>query len=341
MAKFWVWVGQGPEETTDDEWQRRFDAWKEAGIDAVLPEVVFNGGARYGSDHLPVRARWMEQIFPLVQAAGLEFHCWMHMMCNTMEPIHDEHPEWWNVNREGKDSWNHPAYVDYYRFLCPSRPEVHAFLQKRLKELAAWDVDGLHIDYIRHPDVILASTLQPKYGIVQDREYPPYDYCYCEVCRAGFAETHGVDPLEMEDPTASEEWFQYRCDLITTLVNEHLIPVGRAAGKQMTAAVFPNWQNVRQQWGRWQLDHVLPMLYHPFYDEPIDWIGDRVREEIAFLEHGEPLSAGVMLGGMSDDDVRRMIEVSLEAGAAGVSFFSSGNLDEGKLAVIKAAARGA
>jgi hypothetical protein len=218
---------------------------------------------------------------------------------------------------------------------------VHAFLQKRLKELAAWDVDGLHIDYIRHPDVILASTLQPKYGIVQDREYPPYDYCYCEVCRAGFAETHGVDPLEMEDPTASEEWFQYRCDLITTLVNEHLIPVGRAAGKQMTAAVFPNWQNVRQQWGRWQLDHVLPMLYHPFYDEPIDWIGDRVREEIAFLEHGEPLSAGVMLGGMSDDDVRRMIEVSLEAGAAGVSFFSSGNLDEGKLAVIKAAARGA
>lgn len=334
--KFWVWFGY-EEGTSNEEWKRRFGTWREHGIDALLPEVITNGGAFYGSQHLPVRAEWFEQILPLARAEGFEVHAWMHMMCNTMKPIHDKHPEWWNVNRDGQNSWDHPAYVGYYRFLCPSRPPVHEFLQKRLHELSQYDIDGLHLDYIRHPDVILAETLQPKYDIVQDKEYPPYDYCYCDHCRAGFEETHGTDPLKLPDPTASKEWFQYRCDLITTLVNDKLIPVGRAAGKQMTAAVFPNWQHVRQQWGRWKLDHVLPMLYQDFYNEDIDWIGEKITEEIAFLEHGEPLSAGVMIGQASADEVRRMIEVSMKAGAAGVSFFAGGALNEERLQVVRQA----
>ena len=104
-----------------------------------------------------------------------------------MDSVHAEHPEWYNVNRNGDNSWDHPAYVGYYRFLCPSRPGVHEFLQKRVRELSAFDVDGVHLDYIRYPDVILAESLQPHYDIVQDKEYPQYDYCYCDVCRAGFA----------------------------------------------------------------------------------------------------------------------------------------------------------
>jgi hypothetical protein len=141
----------------------------------------------------------------------------------------------------------------------------------------------------------------------------------------------------MEDPTASPEWFQYRCDLITSLVNDKLIPVGREAGKQMTAAVFPNWQHVRQQWGKWKLDHVLPMLYHCFYNADIPWIGEKVREEIAFLDYGEPLSAGVMLGRTSAEDFEQMIEVSLATGAAGLSVFNAGDFDDEKLLALKAA----
>ena len=39
------------------------------------------------------------------------------------------------------------------------------------------ELTGIRLDYIRQLDVILASGLQPSYGIVQDREYPEYDYC--------------------------------------------------------------------------------------------------------------------------------------------------------------------
>lgn len=41
-------------------------------------------------------------------------------------------------------------------------------------------------DMIRYPDVILAEGLWAKYGLHMDREYPRFDYCYCDNCVEGF-----------------------------------------------------------------------------------------------------------------------------------------------------------
>lgn len=77
-------------------------------------------------------------------------------------------------------------------------------------------------------EVILASALQPKYDVVQDREYPEHDYCYCDVCRSMFRDQHGIDPLELEDPSLNAEWRQFRCDRITQIVKEVARPIARA-----------------------------------------------------------------------------------------------------------------
>lgn len=103
---------------------------------------------------------------------------------------------------------------------------VHEFLKRRVSELAQYDdLTGTHLDYIRQLDVILASSLQPKYGIIQDREYPEFDYCYCDVYRQGFAAESGIDPIDLDDPSASEQWRQYRYDLITRIVNAEFGPL--------------------------------------------------------------------------------------------------------------------
>ena len=296
--KNWMWVSPTRREAaSDDVWKSRLGRWREAGIDAILPEIFNNHAAHYGSEHLPVAERWLEQLLPLARAAGVEVHAWMHTMTCNIDSVHDEHPEWYNVNGRGESSWEKPAYVHYYRFLCPSRPAVHEFLKRRVRELAQYDeLDGIHLDYIRHPDVILAESLQPRYAIVQDREYPEYDYCYCDVCRSGFKEMHGADPMDLEDPSTDRNWRQYRYDLITHIVNDELVPVGRKRGKAMTAAVFPNWEHVRQQWSNWDLDAVLPMLYHSFYNEDLQWIGEEVREGIARQKHGAPLFSHLRVG---------------------------------------------
>ncbi len=324
--KHWTWVTMDLD-TTDEEWRRQFARWRAAGIDAILPEVVSNSAAAYGSAHLPVRGPWLERLLPLAAAAGLEVHAWIHIMpCNIPE-VYREHPEWYAVNRLGESTADRPPYVSYYRFLCPSRAEVQEFVARRVRELAAYDgLAGIHLDYIRFPDVILAEGLQPRYNLVQDREYPQFDYCYCEVCRRLFRAAGGQDPLEMADPTVDPAWRQFRYDRISNLVVQVLAPIARAAGKQLTAAVFPNWEHVRQEWHTWGLEAAFPMLYHSFYNADLEWIGARCREEVDRLPAGVPLYSGLFVPALKREEIGPAVRVSVANGARGVSLFAARSL---------------
>ncbi|MFH1571127.1 MAG: family 10 glycosylhydrolase [Gemmatimonadota bacterium] len=335
--KHWTWFGPS-EGTGDDEWRRTFATMRASGIDAVLPEVVNTHEAHYASQHLPVAEPWLERILPMAHAEGLEVHAWMHTMTCNIPAVYEAHREWYSVNGLDESSADKPAYVDYYKFLCPSRPEVQEFVARRVRELAAIDeLDGVHLDYIRYPDVILAPALQPRYRIVQDREYPQYDYCYCEVCRRDFREQTGVDPKDLADPSADAAWRQFRYDRITRLVNRVLVPEGRRRGKAMTAAVFPNWENVRQNWYRWDVDAVLPMLYHRFYNEEIEWIGRQCARGVANLPGEVRLYSGVQVPRRAPEQLAQMVQVSMAGGAAGVSLFSARSMSEELWKVFAAA----
>jgi len=326
--KNWAWV------TTDvgpsaGEWEKRFALMRRSGIDAVLPEI-FNGyKAYYGSKHLPVGEAWLEKLLPLAKGEGLEVHAWMWTMPCMVEEVCRQHRDWYVVNRKGESAVDRPAYVDYYKFLCPSRPEVREFLRTRVRELAEYgDLDGIHLDYIRYPDVILPEALQPRYHIRQDREYPEYDYCYCSVCVDAFREESGIDIRNVEDPAACVPWRQFRYDRITHLVNDVLIPAAHESRKPVTAAVFPNWEMVRQEWPAWNLDSVLPMLYHRMYGKNTDWIKEETERGIALLHDRRPLYSGLLAYDISPEDLAQAIEAALDGGANGVVIFPAQAMSE-------------
>lgn len=320
--KNWVWITTD-DERPDEEWKKEFATIRAAGINAVLPEIYNGSFAFYGSAHLPVKSRWLERIIPLAHAEGLEVHAWMWTMPCNIDQIVTGHPDWYSVNRKGESASDKPAYVPYYKFLCPSHPEVRQFVQTTVRELSEiGGLDGVHLDYVRYPDVILAEGLQPKYHIAQDREYPEYDYCYCDVCKADFKKETGIDLSSLLDPTSSKEWRQFRYDRITRLVNDDLIPVILKGGKAATAAVFPNWQNVRQEWSRWNLDAALPMLYHGFYNKDIAWIGEMTAEEIKALHKPIPVYSGLFVPQLKPDSLAEAVTVALGSGAGGVSLFA-------------------
>jgi uncharacterized lipoprotein YddW (UPF0748 family) len=192
-------------------------------------------------------------------------------------------------------------------------------------------VDGVHFDYLRHCDVILPVALWSKYGLVQDREYPEFDFCYCAACREAFTRQTGADPLGLPDPTADAAWRRFRWDGVTGLVHR-LAAAVRAAGKPVTAAVFPTpaiaRRLVRQAWDEWPLDAVFPMAYHGFYHEPVSWIGDAVREGVAALPATTPLYAGLYLPDLAPDDLAAAARFATEAGAAGISVFEMDGLSD-------------
>jgi uncharacterized lipoprotein YddW (UPF0748 family) len=311
LLKHWAWM-RGDVKSFDD-WRRTLATMKTAGIDAVLVA---------GS------ADFYRRAAAAAAAEGLELHAWIFTMMrgDQVKP----HPDWYAVNRRGVSTAEKPPYVDYYRFMCPSRTDVRQHLRAFVRELASVDgLDGVHFDYIRYPDVILPVALWPKYNLVQDREYPEFDYCYCQVCRDAFKKTAGVDPLALEDPASHRAWLQYRYDTITEVVALLAAEV-RAAKKAVTAAVFPTpaiaRALVRQDWTRWPLDAVLPMVYHAFYKEDVAWIERATREGVQGLAGRMPLYSGLYVPDLPPADLARAARFALAGGAAGISLFQGNTL---------------
>jgi uncharacterized lipoprotein YddW (UPF0748 family) len=337
-AKNWAWITPDVEKPLDD-WRRELALMKSSGIDAIIPEIYDGRQAYYRSRRFPVKAELLESLLPLAASAGLEVHAWMWTMPCLLEDVMEKHPDWYNVNRKGESSVDKPAYVDYYRFLDPARPEVREFVRETVRELAAIpQIKGIHLDYVRHPDAILPSGLWAKYGIVQDKVYPEYDYGYTEYSRRAFKARHGVDPMDLPDPESDREWMRYRLHSVTDLVNEYLVPAAHAKGKMITAAVFPGpslaRKMVRQDWGRWKLDAFLPMLYHTFYEAGPEWVRTYTEEAVATVR--KPVYSGIFVPPLGEEELARTVEMALAGGADGISIFEAAAMDEKKWKAVAA-----
>lgn len=289
--------------------RERYTAYKQAGISDLFFEAD------------------SEPHFRIARQQGLKAHRWMWTMNQGDKTLLAAHPEWYSKNRKGESCADHPPYVDYYRWLCPSKPEVLEHLKKQVAGIVSRkEVDGFHLDYIRYPDVILPVNLWAKYGIDQSRELPEYDFCYCESCRALYKSRHGKDPLELEHPDQSPSWRRFRYDRINHIVN-NLAAVAHQYKKPISAAVFPTPEIakriVRQDWVNWDLDAVMPMIYHGFYRESVSWIGTAVEEGVKALHGKFPLYAGLFLPDFNGnyDDLAEAVKLATRYGAAGVSIF--------------------
>lgn len=318
----WTWF-HGNDTTSAAAWRARFARLREHGISGVL---VADGD--------------LGRMAAAAKAEGLEFHRWLFTMYrNTDRFAKRNHPEWFSVSREGRSSLTHPPYVASYNWFCPNRPGVREYLRDIVDRIAAQpDVDAVHLDYIRFIDVILPRGLWSRYGLVQHRELPQFDFCYCDVCREKFRQQTGIDPIKLEDPAADRAWREFRWNSITEVVTLLSQPV-HARKKRLSAAVFATptlaRQCVRQAWEKWPLDAVFPMIYHNFYLENVDWIGRAAREGVQALQGRAPLYAGLFVPRLTPAELGKAISLTRDAGAAGVALFSMPRLTDAYLAELK------
>ena len=334
--KFWIWA-RPQADWTNDDWKAKLSQAREAGINALLLEVYNGNSTFYQGGQLPMQEDLVSRIAPMCHELGMEFHAWMWTMPLTNADMVEKHPDWYAVNGLGEPAHTDPAYVPYYKFMCPCHPEVQDYVAGNVASLARIpEVNGVHLDYVRLPDVILAKGLQPKYDIVQDKEYPQYDYSYSTYCREQFKEQTGIDPLtDLEDPAANEEWRQFRYDAVSNMVNNRLIPEARQQGKMITAAVFPNWESVRQAWHTWDLDAFLPMLYHNFYERDLDFIQEHTRKALERMDTPKPIYSGLFIPEIEPEQLDAAIREGLDGGASGSSFFALGAMQDAHWKALK------
>lgn len=329
--KNWAWTHPGAE-TGAGGWRPLFQKARKAGIHSLLFLAYTGTEAYYESQHVQVKEKVLEKVLPIGKDEGLEVHAWIcALICN--EPtVQRDHPEWFVISQKGESTLNKPPYIPSYKWLCPSRPEVYDFLEKIVSELAAIEgIKGIHLDYIRYPDVILPEALQPKYNLVQDREYPEFDFCYCEVCRRNFKRKTGIDPLKLDNPAADKAWRNYRYESVTKLVKK-LVKLAHRKRKLITAAVFAtpglSRRYVRQDWPRWGLDAYLPMIYHHYYNRSLDWVKEATAEGVKALPSKIPLYSGLFIPQIEPENMGKAVDLSLSGGARGISLFPIGAMKD-------------
>ena len=317
----WLWVR--PKETdSETELQKQYKRFYAAGIRGIFFEED------------------SEKHYRIAKGEKLQAHRWMWTMNRGEKSLLQTHPEWYAVNRKGESCADKPPYVNYYRWLCPSREEVAQYLEADVRQILSKDyIDGIHLDYVRFCDVILPVNLWDTYKIEQTKELPEYDYCYCTVCQKKYKEWKGTDVTNIQYPEASLSWRLYRYHAITNIVNRLAI-VAQGHKKPITAAVFPTPEvarrNVRQDWVRWNLNGICPMIYHGFYKEDVAWIGNAVDEGVKALNKKFPLYAGLYLPDFKNTaELQQGMEYALKNGAEGISLF--GNVSEEVLLALQQA----
>ena len=304
-------------------WEEKLENYKAIGIS----EVLCNGSPEF-----------LQELVDLAATKDMKIHAWIWTLNRPNDSTCMQHPEWYSVNRNGDNSLDYRAYVDYYQWLSPFHPEAREYVKNNVKKLT--EVKGLasiHLDYVRYVDVILGADLQPKYNLVQDTEMPEFDYGYHPIAIKEFKSIFGYSPLDLKHPELSAEWRQFRLNAVTTLVNE-CIEIAHSADHKMTAAVFPfpemSRHMVRQAWDDWNLDAAYPMLYQNFYRESIKWIGFATETDVNKVDF--PINAGLYMPGLNHpDSLDKAIIQATENGATGIAIFTADNLSDEQKEVIK------
>jgi uncharacterized lipoprotein YddW (UPF0748 family) len=318
---FSSWVNAGGK-FKKETWEKRISFYDSLGISEILvggsPEVL-------------------EKIIPIANQKNIKVHGWMWTMNRPGDTIAKKHPEWYAVNRNGQNSLEYRAYVNYYQWLSPFHPEARKHIIKNAKKMMQVKrLASVHLDYVRYPDVILGADLQPKYNLVQETEMPEYDYDYHPLARAGFKKIFDKDPIDFKHPELSTEWRQYRLNAITSLVNE-IVDIAHSKNQKVTAAVFPfpemSRQMVRQAWNDWNLDTAYPMLYQNFYRENINWIGFATKQGVSDVNF--PIVSGLYAPALrGPKDLEKAINIAKENGAKGISIFTADGLTKEQQAVF-------
>jgi hypothetical protein len=249
----------------------------------------------------------------------------------------EEHPEWFDVNRNGQSLADFKAYVSSYKFMCPVLPEVRENLVERVKWLCEIDgIEGICLDYCRLVDVVLPISLSYNYKITQDGEvFPQWDFGYHPAMIEEFQKEFGYDPRDQEDPSRDPKWQKFRCDKISECANLMAETI-RSYGKVVTASPFATPKvasfMVAQDIGDWDLDIVFPMLYTAFYTQEAGYAYEGTIENNRDKNPKTVLGAGLDTElGDNPEEIFAKMDNAFKAGAQAISLYTIAGLNTPEL----------
>jgi uncharacterized lipoprotein YddW (UPF0748 family) len=318
------------------------------GVSDLFVQVYRGGRAWFDSsrvDSTPYRAILertgrdsLAELIPLAHAAGLRVHAWVNVLSlagNTRSQlVTDLGRDAVLTDRFGRSLLDYPN-LDvpepdrrYYRmgtpavWLDPAAPGVAEHLAAIFAELLLRhpELDGLHLDYIRYPDV-LPFVPGSRFGV-------GLDFGYGAPTRARFEAETGLRAPFGDSIAHANRWDRWRREQLTRLVATLRGAATEVhAGFALSAAVWTYadraYLALGQDWRGWLdeglLDFAVPMAY-----TRDDRLLGYMAQSFAHVPAGDRiwLGLGVWLFGRNPQRALAQIRLVREAGAAGDALFS-------------------
>ena len=295
-----------------------------AGLNTLFVQVRGRGDAYYASSFVPPGESIVDGFDPLqacidnARAAGLSVHAWVNVYLTwypgrPAPPDHvlSTHPELFMISRDGVDLGSPDLTTDLVsrgvegRYLSPSHPGVSAHLLRVITEiLEKYDVDGIHLDYVR---------------------YPNEHYDFSPLAQSSFWAAYSQDPPSKKG-AETNEWNRWRSEQVTAFVRRAKRVINRSGRPvRLSAAVKPDigsaYTRYGQNWVYWvnrrYLDFVVPM----FYTGSIDQISGMMKAARKYVQKGH-IYAGLGAWNQTTNDTLAQIDAASRAQMDGFSLFS-------------------
>ena len=151
------------------------DQCKRAKLNVILPNVMVHGGAFHKTTHYLHTVAANDKFDPLAyliagaHASGIQVHPWYNVYYEGVKGLEPAKPEWLCTDIDGKR-------MDDTYFLSPQVPGVNDYLLSVMKDGLAYDVDGLHLDYIRYFGTSFDYSDAGRAGFITKYHFDPKDF---------------------------------------------------------------------------------------------------------------------------------------------------------------------
>ena len=246
-------------------------------------------------------------------------------------------------------------------YLNLSNPEARYYVLKKVKKLLKYNIDGIHLDYIRFPylspkksgDTIMSFNI----GVlnVMFRNFIP-DHIYHQTSDNYFSydkETlesfekyyHNLESIDPENgQIVLNEWRLWNALNVTKLVRSIRKVILESGNRiPLSAAVMSNHEfalhSLGQDWGTWGWNSFVDVLCPMIYSNDNNWFKERLKGVLDNVQEKCKVYAGIAIKSSSNhntpDGVREQIKIAKELGADGVVLFSGYSLSEEYRLAIK------
>lgn len=314
-----------------------FDRMAIAGINTVFFETLNSSYTIYPSQiaprQNPLVSGWdpLEAAVKLAHERGMELHAWVWIFAaanqrhnkilnqprNYLGPVLSQRPDWAITDHQGSRFHYSSGKV----FLDPANPEVRGYLSSLINEIATnYNVDGIHLDYIRYP--FQSPTGKLTYG-------------YGAAAREKFQIQTGFDPMQLNPyhPLWST-WTEFRIEQIDSfvaMISDELRQIRPEL--ILSTAVFPMPQRerlskIQQSWEKWVKKEWIDLLVPMTYARNTDSLNSLTSPLLEEFDHGKALLLpGIRLLNISDVVALDQMQLLRGMSTQGYALFAAENLN--------------